>query len=290
MSPSSVGRLARRPDRRRRDARSRRGARGSGACGRSPGAPPAGWCGRGPPRARSASPRAAARDDRLPCGRMSEDHGRSAHRSFRGARAAGRARASRTRARCFARGACSRAWRARRRRGRARAGRWCRGRAGARLRGVRVHTARQPAREEPVHERRLSQPRGRMGDEPRGLVDDEQVLVLEHHVQVELDRSRPGPGSSSSTSICSPPRNRSALPATWPSTVTLPAATCRSADAREPISACSARKRSRRMPPASLGAVSASTSSAGEAARAVPRPRARRRGTARTAAVLLRRR
>ena len=39
-----------------------------------------------------------------------------------------------------------------------------------------------------MHERRLSQPGGRMRDEPRGLVDDEQVLVLEHDVQVELDR------------------------------------------------------------------------------------------------------
>ncbi len=53
---------------------------------------------------------------------------------------------------------------------------------------LRVDAARQPAREEPVHERGLSQPRGRMRDEPRGLVDDEQVLVLEHDVQVELDR------------------------------------------------------------------------------------------------------
>ena len=70
--------------------------------------------------------------------------------------------------------------------------------------------------------------------------------------------SRPGPGSSSETSICSPPRRRRALPATAPSTVTRPAATWRSAEAREPTSSSSARKRSRRMPPASLGTVSAS--------------------------------
>ena len=51
-----------------------------------------------------------------------------------------------------------------------------------------ILAAGDAVREQPVHERRLAQPRRGMRDEPRGLVDDEQVVVLEHHVEPQLDR------------------------------------------------------------------------------------------------------
>ena len=214
----------RRRGRRRRAGRSPRGGRGSGACGRSRG-------GRAAARGSARSSldlevrhRVArrVRVERLP-GRLARGRARSAPRSCRAASAVARGRARGTRARAAWRRTSRAAGRTPPPSGRRRAGRTCRrssrwtmpGRSGS-----SPPVCPQPRA--PCDERPAGVARAGMDDEARGLVDDQQVLVLVGDPQVErlrderLRRSR-----QARARPASPPRAGSTSPRAVPSTSTL---------------------------------------------------------------------
>ena len=115
-----------------------------------------------------------------------------------------------------------------------RAGRTCRGRAGGRCPGRSGSPPAAPSASRPCASVvALLRPR-RVHDEPGGLVDDEQVLVLEARRRARARPARATRSSGTSTSSSSPPASRWLFGRRSPSTRTAPAATSRSASARDP--------------------------------------------------------
>ena len=102
-----------------------------------------------------------------------------------------------------------------------------------------------------VHERPGRVARAGMDDDARGLVHDQQVLVLvrDRGGRALPRRARAAAGGSSST--CWPASRRYDLARAVPSTSTPPASRSRSAAAREPTCSSPARNRSSRSPAAS---------------------------------------
>ena len=218
---AEVARHAVDPVARRPAARSPPGARGSGASAPSRAGRAAARARAAARRARSASPRRAACPCRASAAAGRCGRGRSAPRCARAATAAGRGRARGTRAR--ARGArtsaCSRAY----------ACSVC-------------ATTMQPGRVavEPVHDAAAAPssppaatptsawtsvpvacPAAGMDDEARGLVDDEQVLVLVGDAKLDAPRAASGCGAAgASNSTSSPPCSRHAFARATPSTST----------------------------------------------------------------------
>ena len=146
-------------------------------------------------------------------------------------------------------------------------------------------------RQQPVHERRLAQARCRVGDEAGRLVDDQQVVVLEHDVEIELDRLETGAWILERDLDQLAPAQPQRLPCDGPVD-------------RDPACGHVAFGRGARADLVQLGeeAIEADAAriagnrelehpaSAVEAARAAPRLRGRRRGTASTGAARRRRR
>ena len=202
----------RRPGRPTTGARSPRGARGSGASVPVSSRTRSSACSAtssldlevrdGLPRRRRC--RASAASGRGGRGRSAPRCGRSASAGGRG-RARGtraRARARRTR-RCSARVrllGCARR----------RAAPTCRGRAGGRSPAARSSPPAMPCASSAVHERAGRWPGAGMDDEPGGLVDHEQVLVLVG------DAERERPRGSSALRLGAPCSNSSVLPAREP--------------------------------------------------------------------------